>query len=204
MSTKVHFRANVKRYATTLARKWTFDGHLSYLLSNPKKKVASTAAALSIVRQLFHLNVIEAFTGVTTVKKSDTDFEMIKGSLTAEVSAELEKAVTTMELNRADFTGEDSKLFFPDVRTVLLVVDGSLKVKTEMKFEEQEVPPQGCIPWCPPQSNLNPWTGFNIEEGPYFQQPMEFINNDILEFERQKNKECFLKNHYTYSRQGIT
>ena len=49
-----------------------------------------------------------------------------------------------------------------------------------MKFEEQEVPPQGCIPWCPPQSNLNPWTGFNIEEGPYFQQPMEFINNDIL------------------------
>ena len=69
-----------------------------------------------------------------------------------------------------------------------------------MKFEEQEVPPQGCIPWCPPQSNLNPWTGFNIEEGPYFQQPMEFINNDILEFERQKNKECFLKNHYTYSR----
>ena len=94
-----------------MARKWTFDGHLSYFLSNPKKKVASTAAALSIVRQLFHLNVIEAFTGVTTVKKSDTDFEMIKGSLTEEVSAELEKAVTTMELNRADFTGEDSKLF---------------------------------------------------------------------------------------------
>lgn len=70
-----------------------------------KKKVASTAAALSIVRQLFHLNVIEAFTGVTTVKKSDTDFEAIKGSLTEEVSAELEKAVTTMELNRADFSG---------------------------------------------------------------------------------------------------
>jgi len=74
-------------------------------LSNSKKKVASTAAALSIVRQLFHLNVIEAFTGVTTVKKSDTEFEAIKGSLTEEVSAELEKAVTTMELNRADFSG---------------------------------------------------------------------------------------------------
>ena len=38
-------------------------------------------------------------------KKSDTEFEAIKGSLTEEVSAELEKAVTTMELNRADFSG---------------------------------------------------------------------------------------------------
>ena len=56
-----------------------------------------------------------------------------------------------------------------------------------MKFPEQEPVPQGCIPWCPPQSNWNPWIGGNIEEGPYVNQPFDFINQDLLDQERGKS-----------------
>ena len=126
------------------------------------KKVSSSAAALSLVRQLYHLNVIEAFTGQTTVKKSETEFEPIKGRLDPEISAELDRAVSAMGLQRQDLTQ-----------------DGSLIVKSATGFEPQEKVPQGCIPWCPPVSNWNPWTGSNIEDGFYFNQNDEFINNDI-------------------------
>ena len=130
------------------------------------KKVSSTAAALSIVRQLFHLGLLEAFTGKTTVKKSDTTFDPIIGSLTSVVSEELEAYVVSLERDRQDLTN-----------------DCSLIAKNEMKFPEQDPVPQGCIPWCPPQPNWDPWRGGNIENGPYVNMPFEFINQDIIQQE---------------------
>ena len=57
------------------------------------KKTAGASAGLSIVRQLFHLGVIEAFTGVTTVKKSETDFDPIAGQFKEDLSSELAQVV---------------------------------------------------------------------------------------------------------------
>jgi len=61
------------------------------------KKTAGASAALSIVRQLFHLGVIEAFTGVTTVKKSETEFDPIEGQLVPELSEELRQTIKELD-----------------------------------------------------------------------------------------------------------
>lgn len=127
------------------------------------KKVSGASAALSIVRQLFHLGVIEAFTGVTTVKKSESDFDPIDGQFSSELSDELKQTITELDLTPADTTK-----------------DGPLNIECQMKFEEQDPVPGGCIPWCPPIPTWNPWTGSNIDEGPYMNASMDDINTDIM------------------------
>ena len=58
--------------------------------------------------------------------------------------------------------------------------EGSLSVECMLKFEEQEHVPAGCIPWCPPMPTWNPWTGSNIDEGPYLNATLNDINNDVM------------------------
>jgi ATP-dependent RNA helicase A len=126
------------------------------------KKSAERSASLSIVRQLFHLGAIPAYTGETTKKKSETEFDPIYGDFDDDLAAELKTAVQELGINVADFSK-----------------DGLLNVESMVKFEEQEPVPGGCIPWCPPMPSWNPWTGSNIEEGPYVSATMEDINADI-------------------------
>ena len=152
------FYAELSLYVPQLRRQIFAREHGS------NKKVSSSAAALSIVRQLFHLGVIEAFTGVTTVKKSETEFPPVPGKLEESVAAELDRAVIALGLDRQDISK-----------------DGSLVVHSATAFEPQEKPPQGCIPWCPPVANWDPWRGGNIEDGIYFNQDANFINQDILQ-----------------------
>ena len=102
------------------------------------------------------MNIIEAFTGVTTVKKSETEIDPIPGTFIPEISAELKQTVQDLDLSPADITK-----------------DGALNVECQMKFEEQDPVPGGCIPWCPPMPSWNPWTGSNIDEGPYANASME-------------------------------
>ncbi|CBY18913.1 unnamed protein product [Oikopleura dioica] len=126
------------------------------------KKSAERSASLSIVRQLFHLGAIPAYTGETTKKKSETEFDPVHGDFDDVLAAELKAAVQELGINVADYTK-----------------DGLLNVESMVKFEEQEPVPGGCIPWCPPMPSWNPWTGSNIEEGPYVSATMEDINADI-------------------------
>ncbi|CAG5083323.1 Oidioi.mRNA.OKI2018_I69.PAR.g10347.t1.cds [Oikopleura dioica] len=131
------------------------------------KKSAERSASLSIVRQLYHLGAIPAYTGEAKKKQSETEFDPIGGDFNDDLAAELKSTVKELGIQVADFTK-----------------DGSLNVESMVKFEEQEPVPGGCIPWCPPMPSWNPWTGSNIEEGPYVSASMEEINADIEQQEQ--------------------
>ena len=115
------------------------------------------------MRQLFHLGLIEAYSGVISVKKPENEIEPIDGQLIDEASDDLGKAIEELELSPASHEK-----------------DGSLNVECMMKFEDQEPQPAGCIPWCPPMPSWNPWTGSNIDEG----------ENSKYFFKRSKNENC--------------
>uniref|UniRef100_A0A7N4UX74 ATP-dependent RNA helicase A n=1 Tax=Sarcophilus harrisii TaxID=9305 RepID=A0A7N4UX74_SARHA len=100
------------------------------------KKLAAQSCALSLVRQLYHLGVVEAYSGLTKKKEGETP--------------------------------EDPN--FPVVLNI-----GKLATFEPSQRQNQV----GVVPWSPPQSNWNPWTSSNIDEGPLAYATPEQISMDL-------------------------
>ncbi|KAK3576030.1 hypothetical protein CHS0354_005183 [Potamilus streckersoni] len=131
------------------------------------KQVASKSCALSMVRQLYHMGVIEAFTGQTKKKESEK-LEPYKVNVTPEVVVNIDQALAQwfIEPNSVN----------PDSSQVSLLINKAV-------LDEFEPAPKrdygGVIPWSPPQQNWNPWTNCNIDEGPLAVATMESISQDL-------------------------
>ncbi|XP_066991752.1 ATP-dependent RNA helicase A isoform X2 [Anabrus simplex] len=131
------------------------------------KQSASKSCALSLVRQLFHLGVIEAFSG--TLKKTK-EADQMKPYQVA-LSPELEKQVLDV-------------LEGLNVQPVSLppTPDGPVSLVTDHVLEEfilTKPQPAGVVPWSPPQPNWNAWTACNIDEGPLATASMDSISEDL-------------------------
>ncbi|XP_053619357.1 dosage compensation regulator isoform X2 [Plodia interpunctella] len=149
--------------------------------SASNKQTASKSCALSLVRQLYHLGVIEAFSG--TLKK-DRSAEGIMKPYPVAISPELEQQIeeTLQELNiqpidvntaRPETEAEDGKTV-----VTLLQLD---RVKA---MREAKQAPSGVVSWSPPQPNWNAWTGCNIDEGPLASTSLEDISSDLEKHQR--------------------
>ncbi|XP_072762492.1 dosage compensation regulator mle isoform X1 [Anoplolepis gracilipes] len=146
------------------------------------KQTASKSCALSIVRQLYHLGVIEPFSG--TLKKNK-DTEQMK-PYPVKISPELESQIQDVLVN-LDIRPIDIK----QVPTVKEENSGSTGVSllTNQVLDDfiSSVPqPAGVVSWSPPQPNWNPWTGCNIDEGPLASTSLDQLSEDLMNEQRDK------------------
>ncbi|XP_076264863.1 dosage compensation regulator mle [Rhynchophorus ferrugineus] len=135
------------------------------------KQSASKSCALSVVRQLFHLGVIEAFSG--TLKKEKSSAEMTPFDVA--ISPDLQKQVQDV-LNDLNLPVNDVKLNTDDQQPISLLSSHILD-----DFHPSVPTQAGVVPWSPPQQNWNPWTGCNIDEGFLATATMEQISEHMLE-----------------------
>ena len=147
--------------------------------SGSNKQTASKSCALSLVRQLFHLGVIEAFSGSL---KKDKEQDQLK-PYPVRVSPELMHRVkqVLMELNIQPANA--------------MVAPHSSSTSISLLIPEKEVPrvvnnnqiSGNVISWSPPQSNWNPWIACNIDEGYLATATLEQLSDDLLANSREKH-----------------
>ncbi|KAH8394703.1 hypothetical protein KR222_002076, partial [Zaprionus bogoriensis] len=142
------------------------------------KKSASKSCALSLVRQLFHLKVIEAFSG-TLKKKKDEDLKPYPVRLDQRLIDEVDEVIRELDLPVVN--PRNIKLE-PDAAPMSLIVIDECAIKLshsngisllqvhQSRFDGQDLGERrpeiaAVIPWAPPQPNWNAWHACNIDEG---------------------------------------
>ncbi|NXR64623.1 DHX9 helicase, partial [Rhadina sibilatrix] len=153
------FNAEMTIYVKQLGRRIHSCEHGS------NKKLAAQACALSLVRQLYHLGVIEPYSGQT--KKKGESLEPYEVWLSPDLENNLHKTVRELSLEIVPSPEDPSN--------PVLINVGKLA-----HFEpSQRQSHTGVVPWSPPHSNWNPWTGCNIDEGPLANLTAEQISMDL-------------------------
>ena len=147
------------------------------------KQTASKSCALSLVRQLYHLGVIEAFSG--TLKKNK-EIEQIK-PYPVRISPDLETQISDV-LSSLNITPVSVKLDpAPDVKEETSNAAVSLLTNQVLDDFISSVPqPAGVVSWSPPQQNWNPWTGCNIDEGPLATMSLDQMSEDLQHEQRER------------------
>uniref|UniRef100_A0A1A7WG96 RNA helicase n=1 Tax=Iconisemion striatum TaxID=60296 RepID=A0A1A7WG96_9TELE len=154
------FIAEMQLFVRQLGRKVTAREHGS------NKKLAAQSCALSVVRQLFHLGVVEAYAGVTKKKEGET-LAVYEVNVSPELQQQLAAVVQDLEV----------QIPAPplDPSCPVSLVQGKMAT-----FEpSQRQSGAGVVPWSPPQVNWNPWTSSNIDEGPLAYCTPEQISGDL-------------------------
>ena len=141
------------------------------------KQSASKSCALSLIRQLFHLGVIEAFSG--TLKKLKIEDKL------PSYPVRIHPDLISRARNALDDLG---------IRPIF--VDALIKTESPVSLlihEPQcERRPQpfhitgSVIPWSPPIPNWNAWNASNIDEGYLSTASLEQLSNDLLTNAREK------------------
>ncbi|XP_055008061.1 ATP-dependent RNA helicase A isoform X1 [Boleophthalmus pectinirostris] len=154
------FIAEMQLFVRQLGRRITAREHGS------NKKLAAQSCALSLVRQLYHLGVIEPFSGVTKKKEGET-LEPYDVTISPDLEQQLGSLVEELGLSippPPSGPGEPVSLVHPKIAS----------------FEpSQKQSTAGVVPWSPPQVNWNPWTSSNIDEGPLAFCTPEQISDDL-------------------------
>ena len=145
------------------------------------KQSASKSCALSLVRQLFHLGVIEAFSGTLKKNKDVEDLPPYEVNLAPEMMAQVHDCISSLEYTPVDPTGYG--------------VEGAenLPLLQDTKFLDDLLPPSnksegGVVSWSPPTANWNPWLACNIDEGPLASANMDQISEDLNSNWSERNK----------------
>nr|XP_040028378.1 ATP-dependent RNA helicase A isoform X2 [Gasterosteus aculeatus aculeatus] len=141
------FIAEMQLFVRQLGRRITAREHGS------NKKLAAQSCALSLVRQLFHLGVLEAFSGVTKKKEGET-LEAFEVTVSPDLQQQLATVVQQLGVHVPPRPADPSDS--------VSLIQGKLAT-----FEpSQRQSGAGVVPWSPPQVNWNPWTSSNIDDGP--------------------------------------
>ncbi|KAH8252671.1 hypothetical protein KR032_001180, partial [Drosophila birchii] len=147
------FMAELSIYVPALKRKVTARE------TGSNKKSASKSCALSLVRQLFHLKVIEAFSG-TLKKKKDEELKPYPVKLSPNLVDNLDKVIMALDLpvvNPRNIKIEQ------DGAPIPLIVSVNRLDPSQPGGEKRNE--SSVIPWAPPQPNWNTWHACNIDEG---------------------------------------
>ena len=125
--------------------------------SASNKSSASKSCALSLVRQLYHLGVIEAFSG-TLKKNRDKENEMkpYPVAISPDLYRKVRNVLHDLKIVPTEIPDNlDSNQSLSIINSTVL--DEFISNKTQSA---------GVVPWGPPIQNWNAWTNCNIDEGP--------------------------------------
>ncbi|XP_032585877.2 dosage compensation regulator isoform X1 [Drosophila mojavensis] len=164
------FMAELSIYVPALKRKVTARE------TGSNKKSASKSCALSLVRQLFHLKVIEAFSG-TLKKKKDEQLKPYPVKLREELINEMDEVIKDLDLPVV--SPRNIKLDPDGAPMPLIVSQSRLDMNQDSDARQEHI---AVIPWAPPQSNWNAWHACNIDEGELANVTVDQLS---LEYERQ-------------------
>jgi ATP-dependent RNA helicase A len=145
--------------------------------SGSNKQSASKSCALSIVRQLFHLGVIEPFSG--TLKKPKTEDKL--PSYPVKVDPQL--IMRTHDVLR-DLQIQPVNVI-PQMNTenpVSLLIHAPEPERKAKPFQTTG----SVIPWSPPLPNWNAWNASNIDEGYLASATLETLSEDLLQNARDR------------------
>ncbi|KAK2704992.1 hypothetical protein QYM36_017142 [Artemia franciscana] len=160
------FIAEMSFYVTKLSRQITARE------AGSNKMAASKSCALSLVRQLFHFNVIPAFAGTLKKDRSAENVVTYPVKLKPTVEEALDRCIDALDIqyNQPNSTDGTTNLLQEEVE--------------EINEDIQETK-GGVVPWAPPMVNWNPWTGCNIDEGPLATATLEQISDDLYSKQRE-------------------
>lgn len=137
--------------------------------SGSNKQSASKSCALSIVRQLYHLNVIEPFSG-TLKKEKSADMAPFQVRVSPQLQTQVDDCLTNLNVESVKVANEKSS------EPVSLLTNQVLDEFEPCKVQTSA----GVVTWSPPQPNWNPWTGCNIDEGYLATASLDQISEDML------------------------
>ncbi|KAK6620959.1 hypothetical protein RUM43_011258 [Polyplax serrata] len=148
--------------------------------SASNKASASKSCALSLVRQLYHLGVIEGFTG--TLKKNKTKENTMQPynvAISPELKGKLFVMLNELKIVPAKIPSE----LKPD-QSISIINSTVLD-----EFRTSKIQPAGVVTWSPPLQNWNTWTGVNIDEGPLAHSTLDEISLSMEHSLRQQMQE---------------
>ncbi|KAK6112877.1 Helicase conserved C-terminal domain family protein [Brugia pahangi] len=142
------------------------------------KKTAEATCALSLMRQLFHNQLVGAYTGQKK-KKTAGNLADIPVIVSDELSKEIAHYLTLVGVDEVQPSPEASSS-----NPVSLLITQKLN-----HFEPSQPISDGLVSWSPALENWNPWKSLNIDEAPLafsFQMSLEAISADLLEREKKR------------------
>ena len=161
------------------------------------KQTASKSCALSLVRQLYHLSVIEPFSGTLKRVKNADQIKPYPVKISPELEGQIKEVLEGLEIKPIDM----SKVPPPPKKPDAPPSDASsetgsagapstgISLLTDHVLDDfiSSIPqPAGVVSWSPPQPNWNPWVGCNIDEGPLATMPLEKLSEDIMNDNRER------------------
>ncbi|CAI6362148.1 unnamed protein product [Macrosiphum euphorbiae] len=151
--------------------------------SGSNKQSASKSCALSLIRQLCLLGVIEPFSGslkkpiLNTVKPYEVNVSPLI----------LNKVYNILQEYNIEPVIKNDTIIEPGT-TISLVSNQILA-----EFKEPKLIGQRVIPWSPPQPNWNPWLAVNIDKGPLAIATLDELSEELSKDYTKKlnSSECF-------------
>ncbi|ETN58280.1 dosage compensation regulator maleless [Anopheles darlingi] len=141
-------------------------------MSGSNKQSASKSCALSIVRQLYHFGVIEAFTGSIKSAKSSEQVAAYPVRISNQLAQRIHECLQELGLEPIKVSSnapmESISLLHP--------LDDALRKPQRLNLQQ----PTAVISWSPPVPNWNPWLACNIDEGYLANTSLDQLSDDLL------------------------
>lgn len=141
------------------------------------KQSASKSCALSLIRQLFHLGVIEAFSG--TLKKAKTEDKLPEYPVRVdpELMSRAREALADLEIHPVRVNTS-----VKTENSVSLMIHVPQPERTPQPYQVSG----SVIPWSPPIPNWNAWNASNIDEGYLATATLDQLSEDLLANARER------------------
>lgn len=153
--------------------------------SGSNKQSASKSCALSIVRQLYHLGVIEANTGVPgKAAKAAEQLKPIAVRISPELEQRVAQCLQDVEIEPVNVNQKPMGFGGKEGEGVSL-----LHPSDEVHYKAQSISLKqqaSVIPWSPPQPNWNPWIACNIDEGYLATASLDQLSDELMKAARER------------------
>lgn len=136
------------------------------------KQSASKSCALSLIRQMFHLKVIEAFSGTLKKPKTEDKLPNYKVSIDPQLIQRAKEVLSDLRIQSVNVNPNTTS----DIPVSLMIQDQ----QPEVKPRSSQAPGSGIIPWSPPIQNYNAWNACNIDEGYLATASLDQLSEDLL------------------------